>query len=491
MPRSAPTRTGSMPSPASRRAWARANAGIKWPPVPPPARRIFIVCMISDCGLRIADYPGLVRSAMTDASREARSLQSAIRNPQSAIASPPQSAISCSRTPPATPNADQHSGRHQCDEEARPPIGDEGQRDAGRGQEREAYSHVERGGDADQPREPDRQQLAERLARRPRDAEPEPNERAEQDEDPEDAQEAPLLTDGREDEIGVGVREVAELLLSLSQPHAEQPPGADPDERLVDLPRRLGRRAARIQERDHASEPVLRARDGAEEHRRGRQPEREEVPDTRAGGEQHDAREQGHEQRHREVRLEKDQGDHGRQHDDERQQPVLKGPDALALLGGEHRGPEDDPELGELGWLHRDESEVDPATRAVDGRSEGVREGEEGEQQQHGDHAEHRPGGAPPAAVVRAREERGDDAAHRRAERLLQSEARADLPARDRKQARGPVHRREAEHHEDRGHEYEETRLPADVSHVESRLAALITLPPPVFETSSPVPHSS
>src|SRR5207244_4058562 len=255
MPRSAPTRTGSMPSPASRRAWARANAGIRWPPVPPPARRTFTAPLrYTLCGVQSAECGMEARASYRGSTFH---FHSALRTPNSALSS--------SHAPPPTPDANQHSGRHQCDEEPRPPIGDEGQRDAGRGQEREAYTHVERGGDADQPREPDRQQLAERLARRPRDAEPEPNERAEQDEDPEDAQEAPLLTDGREDEIGVGVREVAELLLSLSQPHAEQPPGADPDERLVDLPRRIGPRAARIQERDHASEPVWRAGDGDEE----------------------------------------------------------------------------------------------------------------------------------------------------------------------------------------------------------------------------------
>src|SRR3989454_12495058 len=152
---------------------------MRWPPVPPPARRTL-------------------------------------------------TALSRARRPPPAPNADQPPRRHQCDEQARAAVRDERQRDARRGEQRQADTNVQRGGGADQGGEPHGEQPPERIARGPCDPEPEPDERAEQEEDDDHADESPLLADGRENEIRVRVREVAELLLSLPQPYAEQPARPDP-----------------------------------------------------------------------------------------------------------------------------------------------------------------------------------------------------------------------------------------------------------------------
>ena len=59
--------------------------------------------------------------------------------------------------------------------------------------------------------------------------------RANSEHDDEHADEAPLLADGAEEEVGVGVRQVAELLLALPEAGAEEAARADPDERLMDL----------------------------------------------------------------------------------------------------------------------------------------------------------------------------------------------------------------------------------------------------------------
>src|SRR2546421_258870 len=139
-----------MSRPTSLSAWASARAGMRWPPVPPPAR----------------------------------------------------STLNPTPTQPRSRNAER--------------------------------------GTADQGGEPHGKQLADRVPRRPRDAKPEPHERAEQDEQGQHTQESPLLADGREDEIGVGVRQVAEFLLALPEADAEQPSRPDADQRLVHLPGRFG-----------------------------------------------------------------------------------------------------------------------------------------------------------------------------------------------------------------------------------------------------------
>ena len=76
------------------------------------------------------------------------------------------------------------------------------------------------------------------------------------------AEESPLLADRAEQEIGVGVRQIAELLLALPEAGAEEPARADPDERLVDLEAGLGGGVARIEEGQHAA-PAGTARPGS------------------------------------------------------------------------------------------------------------------------------------------------------------------------------------------------------------------------------------
>ena len=78
-----------------------------------------------------------------------------------------------------------------------------------------------------------------------RDPEAEPAEQREQEHHDEHADESPLLADGAEEEIGVRVRQIAELLLSLAEAGAEQAARADADERLMDLEAGLGRRRRR------------------------------------------------------------------------------------------------------------------------------------------------------------------------------------------------------------------------------------------------------
>src|SRR2546426_1208391 len=212
MPRSAPTRTGSTSARAAASAWASARAGMRWPPVPPPASKTLIGAPNAEFGMRNAECHDKCR-----APRPSTSI------PHSAFRTPHLG------DPPPSSDADQDPRGHQRHEQARAAVRDERERDAGGRQERESHRTLERGRDADQCGEAHGEQLAERVARGSRDAEADPHEAAEQHEDREHAEEAPLLADGRKDEVRVCVGQVAELLLALSQPDPEEPAGPDAD----------------------------------------------------------------------------------------------------------------------------------------------------------------------------------------------------------------------------------------------------------------------
>src|SRR5439155_4882849 len=112
--------------------------------------------------------------------------------------------------------------------------------------------------DADQRRETDGEQLAEEVRSAASDAEADPHERPEAQHHAEDAEEAELLADRGENEVGVSIGEVAELLLALSEARAEHLSRAEPDERLLDLPARFLGSGPRVQECQHARHAVLR-----------------------------------------------------------------------------------------------------------------------------------------------------------------------------------------------------------------------------------------
>src|SRR5438105_2096937 len=206
---------------------------MRWPPVPPPASST-LNPTTTQRGTRNAER-GTARANVQPhfefresnrhflfrvpplfrVPRSAFRVPPLFRVPPSAFRVPPlfrvpPSAFRVSSVPPS-PNADQDTGRDEGDEQARPPVGDEWQRDTRGRKQGQAHAYVQRRGHPDQGGEPHGQQLAERVTRRKGDAEAEPHERSEQHEQGEHAQENPFLTDGREDEIGIRKRKVAEL----------------------------------------------------------------------------------------------------------------------------------------------------------------------------------------------------------------------------------------------------------------------------------------
>src|SRR6266487_1277410 len=201
MPRWTPTRTGSASGRSSISAWASARAGMRWPPVPPPARRILTAPPVTNAerGTRNAELKGEV--VPHDARRYVP--RSAFRVPRLLSFRVPPVPHSALWRPPTSPYGDQHAGGHERHEQARAPVGNERQRDPRRRHDGETDPDVERRGERDQRGQPRGEQLSEPVAGGPGDAEPQPRERAEQHQDHEHADEAPLLADGTEDEIRV------------------------------------------------------------------------------------------------------------------------------------------------------------------------------------------------------------------------------------------------------------------------------------------------
>src|SRR5262245_29226451 len=161
MPRSAPTITISASGRSARSACASASAGIRWPPVPPPVNKTFtpnVQCRISNIEYRSSSPSDFdIRLSIFDIFLASSGL-------------PPGSPL---------PNADKYPRRSQRNEQARTAVRHERQRDARRGKNRQRHPHVQHRADTDDRREPGREQLAERVARRARDAEAEPHEHAE------------------------------------------------------------------------------------------------------------------------------------------------------------------------------------------------------------------------------------------------------------------------------------------------------------------------
>lgn len=185
------------------------------------------------------------------------------------------------------------------------------------------------------------------------------------------------------------------------------------------------------------------------------------MADARAGGEQHHQRQQADLDGGREVGLDEEQ-QRERHHDGEHgQQAAAEAADLRPLLGAQHRRPDDDRELRQLGDLHR-HSQLQPAAGAVDARRDGVREGEDEHQQHPTGDEDDRPGEGADALEVDAGGEQEEEAAGERPDELVEDERAADHPPLLDEDGRGGVDRREAEGDEDRGNDDEEARFPAE-----------------------------
>src|SRR5918994_4766955 len=201
-PRTAPISTGSIWGACSRRASAMARAGIRCPPVPPPAMRTR-----RDCGAagRIGGKP----SPTLSPSNLSPPLRGRLCRTPPPACSPASLLLSRAGSPWASSQAadiDQDSGTEQRDPLAQPAIGHERQRQTRGRNKSQRHSHVHEGGQADDTGQSHSEILSKRIRGGARDTETKPAEQREQRHHHAYPDEAPLLSNGAEEKIRVGVR---------------------------------------------------------------------------------------------------------------------------------------------------------------------------------------------------------------------------------------------------------------------------------------------
>ena len=178
-------------------------------------------------------------------------------------------------------------------------------------------------------------------------------------------QQAELLGDHREQEIGVRLGKVEELLDARPEPDAEPFAAPEGDERV----RQLVALAVRIRPRIHEPEDALQAigRRNDEDGERAREEHREagEEPPVEAAEEEHRHGDRRDDDEPAEVGLAQQQRRDERHHAEHRQEPLAEVVHESGLAHGVVGRVEDDEELHELRGLEARHTQRDPAPAAV------------------------------------------------------------------------------------------------------------------------------
>src|SRR5205823_4032699 len=140
-----------------------------------------------------------------------------------------------SRSPRLLRQIQQDSDGNQTGDQRRAAVAHQRQRQSLRRQQAQRDADVDQRLDADQQRESQRRVKLEAPVRVTRDAEAAPHQEREQREQPERADEAELLADDGEDEVGVRLGEEKEFLPAVADAEAAQSAGADGDQALHGL----------------------------------------------------------------------------------------------------------------------------------------------------------------------------------------------------------------------------------------------------------------
>src|SRR5581483_2052759 len=158
----------------------------------------------------------------------------------------------------ATGDVKEDAHGEESDDEARPAVGDERERDAGERGEPEDGREVDRRLAADERGDAGGEPLAERVLARDREPQAGVREGAVAGHQERGADEAELLPDHREDHVRVRLRQVADLVDPLAEPAAEHAARAEADERLHVLQAVVRRVLPRVEEDKEARAPVGR-----------------------------------------------------------------------------------------------------------------------------------------------------------------------------------------------------------------------------------------
>ena len=163
----------------------------------------------------------------------------------------------CSRRRGARDVGEDAGAEHR-DHERRAADRQERQRDARHGQQPDDRADVDHGLPDDPRGDAGGEQHAEAIGRALRDPEADEPEAGEQPEHEQAADEAELLADDREDEVGVRVREEQPLGAARAEPDAVHAAAPERDQRLRDLVAGVPLVVPRMQEREHPRAPVGR-----------------------------------------------------------------------------------------------------------------------------------------------------------------------------------------------------------------------------------------
>src|SRR6266508_3578783 len=236
----------------------------------------------------------------------------------------------------------ENAHRGERDDEARAAVRDERKRDSGQRSEADDGREVDQRLPADEGRQAGREPLAEGVAGTKRDAQ----------------------AGVGEDHVRVRLREVVHLADALTEPDAENPARAEPDQRLHRLETGSLGVVPGIDEAEEARAPVRLEPDRRERERSRDRPPTGEHAQRRAGDEQ-DRAEHYRDRDHRpQVRLGEDERTEGAgdQADrlDELAEATGRGP--AGEIGG---GPDRERELGELRRLEGERPDPEPAAGAV------------------------------------------------------------------------------------------------------------------------------
>ena len=260
----------------------------------------------------------------------------------------------------------QHAGGGQQHQHARPAEGDQRQRHPGDRQHAHHRADVDQRLDDDPDGDPGGQVAAERVGGALGDPDAGVGEGDEQQQDREGAEQAELLADDGEDEVGVGVGHIGPLLPPGPQPDPEQPPGAEGEAALDELVAAVLGVGGGVHERQEPGPAVVGAHDQAHAGGQAERPDPAQQQQRGPGHEQHAEGDGAQQQGGAEVGLQHHQGgqQHGQgQHRHQQVADVAEQPG----LAGEHVGREQQQgQLGELGRLDGDDAaDRDPAGRPV------------------------------------------------------------------------------------------------------------------------------
>src|ERR1019366_2711531 len=191
-----PTRSTAPSGSAARNSSATASAGIRCPPVPPPAINV-----------RTTESP------LTYHPREAALLQGP-------------------RAPALRRHVAEYPHLGQVHHQGGAPVADEGERDAGGRDQHGHRGDVDEGLYADPGGDPAGEQRPEAVGSAQRRPDPPPGQKGEGEHQRPRSDQAQLLADDREDEVGVGLGEPGVLQNGVAQPDPGETAPPQPEESL-------------------------------------------------------------------------------------------------------------------------------------------------------------------------------------------------------------------------------------------------------------------